>query len=150
MNVYLAARYSRREEMLGYAMQLEELGLWVTSRWITGCHEKPGRDDRATTGPTAYTVEEREVFAEEDLLDLMQSDLLIAFTEPESAKASRGGRHVEFGFALGKGIPCIVIGTRENVFHCLERVRWFETWEEFREWLLHSNLLKRALAGREG
>lgn len=123
--VYLAARYSRREEMLGYAGQLEAFGYTVTARWITGIHEKPGAPN---DGPS-YTDAERAHFASEDLADLRAADILIAFTEPAHAGPARGGRHVELGYALASGHRVIVVGHRENVFCCLPEVEFHGSWE---------------------
>lgn len=39
MNFYLAARYSRREELCGYRSQLENDGHTVTGRWLNGSHQ---------------------------------------------------------------------------------------------------------------
>lgn len=129
--VYLAARYSRLEEMNGYAEQLRAEGHEVPARWLTGIHNLEG-EARAT----AKTVETEMVsmplavrrFAEEDLEDLLASDVLVCFTEHPRAKISRGGRHVEFGVALAFGKRLIVIGPRENVFHTLEEVERFDQW----------------------
>jgi hypothetical protein len=133
--VYLAARYSRREEMLGYAKELEAAGYVITSRWITGCHEIPGRREDATTGKSAYTVAERAHFAEEDLKDLEAASVCISFTEPQKSTANRGGRHVEFGVALATKKFLVIVGEHENVFHCLPSVEQFDTFKECMDWL---------------
>lgn len=39
MNIYLAARYSRRLELGNYAALLESLGHEITARWLSGAHE---------------------------------------------------------------------------------------------------------------
>lgn len=136
MRIYLAARYSRREEMLTYAKDLENLGHTVISRWITGCHEIPGKSESIGDRNT-YTTEERAHFATEDLQDLLHSSCIIAFTEEENAPSNRGGRHVEFGYAIGKNLELYVVGPKENVFHCLPNVKAFNTWQDF---LKHSEL----------
>ena len=119
MNVYLAARYSRRLEMCGVAARLESEGHRVTSRWILGMHQ--AENDELHRGAEA------ERFAEEDLADVREAELVLAFTEPPRSSSSRGGRHVEFGYALALGIPIIVVGPRENVFTCLvEQVDSFD------------------------
>jgi hypothetical protein len=111
MNIYLAARYSRREELCGYRKQLEEVGHVVTSRWLNGDH--PISDD----GLNADDESERVRYAEEDWSDLLAADWVINFTEQPRGTSSRGGRHVEFGAALALQKYCFVIGPRENVFH---------------------------------
>ena len=123
----MAARYGRREELLGYAAQIEARGDVITSRWLRGNHQVT---DDGLSGDAEGTVHERERFALEDMADLLAADMLIAFSEPPRSAFSRGGRHVEFGIALGVGLPVVVIGPRENVFHCLPGVQVFAAWDE--------------------
>jgi len=126
MRIYLASRYSRREELCTYRAELEEAGHTVTSRWLNGNHQI---DDQGLSAQAAET--ERVRFASEDWHDLTTADCCISFTEAPRSTSSRGGRHVEFGAALAAGLGCIVIGPRENVFHCLPQVRWFPDWATF-------------------
>lgn len=37
--IYLAARYTRREELCAYRAELEQAGFTVTSRWLNGDHQ---------------------------------------------------------------------------------------------------------------
>lgn len=126
--IYLAARYSRREELLGYVADLERLGHVVTSRWLHGNHQI---DDAGLS--TEAKRAERERFATEDWNDLKSASVCISFTEAPRSSNSRGGRHVEFGAALALGHRVIVIGPRENVFHCLPIVEHFDNWTDFME-----------------
>ena len=71
---------------------------------------------------------ERLRFASEDWSDLLGSDICISFTETPRNTHSRGGRHVEFGAALALGKRCIIVGPRENVFHCLLEVERADSW----------------------
>jgi nucleoside 2-deoxyribosyltransferase len=125
MKIYLASRYSRREELCKYRDELVAMGHVVTSRWLNGNHQI---DDQGLS--VEAKAEERQRFALEDFTDVIQADALIAFTEPPRATNSRGGRHVEFGIALGRMMPVYVVGPRENVFHCLNDVRQFETFDD--------------------
>lgn len=137
MKFYLAARYSRREELCGYREQLQAMGHTVTSRWLNGDHQISDTGLNVGNDPEAdqFTIAERERFAAEDLQDVLAADVLVAFTEPPRSTASRGGRHVEFGVAIGQPMPVAVIGPRENVFHCLPSVLHCETFDEFAAWL---------------
>lgn len=124
MRVYLAAKYSRHPEMRSVRDQIvksyrkygEEL--IVTSRWIEGGHDITDDCDRDA---------QRQRFASEDYEDLVSSDVVLWFSEPEKIEGhNRGGRHVEFGIALALEIPIFVIGRKENVFHYLPCVGHFE------------------------
>jgi nucleoside 2-deoxyribosyltransferase len=133
MNVYLAARYSRNPEMRVVEKALVALGHAVTSRWIRGTHKLPEGAGAAAAAAL------RAAWAAEDLEDLEAADVVVAFTEEPRAErpgtpVSRGGRHVEFGYALGRKMPVVVVGWRENVFHCLPQVCFCPTWEEARLW----------------
>ena len=127
LKIYLAARYSRYPELAEYGRQLEAIGCTVTSRWIQGDHQVTD-EQLLDVGPEA-DHEQRIRFAEEDVLDLKAAQVVISFTEPPRAGPSRGGRHVEFGMALSMGKVCMVVGHRENVFHCLPNVLYFPVWE---------------------
>lgn len=130
--IYLAARYSRREELLHYGNQLMRMGFEVVSTWIDGHHEVPGR---VVDDGERYHAEDIEIrgWATEDLLDVLAADCVISFTEPEgAARQGRGGRHVELGIGLGKGAVCVIVGPREHVFHYLEGVHQFDDWADAR------------------
>lgn len=122
MKIYLAARYSRHKELQEYAKHLVSNGFFITSRWIFGNHQI---DDKGLSLETKRS--ERERFASEDIKDLFDADICISFTEIPRSNNSRGGRHVEFGMAFALGKRCIVVGPRENVFHCLPEIEVYET-----------------------
>jgi hypothetical protein len=203
-SIYLAARYSRREELCGYRTDLERAGFTVTSRWLNGEHQitdagmaapaepddvaawegnvrehhgtvgehmhgmcghgharghcvqtygaRPGslgkvgealvEDD---TNQTEDAVALRTRFAQEDWADLLAADIVVSFTETPRSSNSRGGRHVEFGAGLALGKPCLVVGPRENVFHCLPDVVVHEHW-----WQALAGLLTREVQRLQG
>lgn len=132
---YIAARYDRREEICIYADEIRELGYEVNSRWLLGTHqihpnaEKVDIDKHPEHGVTL----DARPFAEDDVADVAACDTLIFFSEPPDSHSKRGGRHVEFGMALAQSKRIIVIGDRENVFHCLPKIERFNTWVEFKQ-----------------
>lgn len=132
-NVYLAGRFSRKDELACYAQDLERNGFVVTSRWLTGAH------DGTTTNEADIPMDELATFAREDMEDIDRADMLIAFTEDPGSGPARGGRHVEAGYALAKGKMLVVVGARENVFYCLPNVLRYSNWD----------FALRALAGKE-
>lgn len=117
--VYFCARYSRHAEMNAYAERLRLLGYIVRCEWITGAHHDT---DSARC-------------AEIDIDEVTAADIVISFTEPpgEVKGRGRGGRHVEFGFALQGGKRMIVVGYRENVFHHMPEVEFYEDAETLME-----------------
>ena len=131
--IYIAARYDRREEMCGYADILRSMGYEVNSRWLLGTQqihpnaEKVDVDKHPEHGVTILA----RPFAEDDVEDVGNADTLIFFSEPPESHSKRGGRHVEFGMALALKKRIIVIGNRENVFHCLSYIERYDTWQEF-------------------
>lgn len=142
MKIYLAARYSRREELCAYRTELESMGHTVTSRWLNGSHqidksgvpigdkgEKLVEGDGGADTPEANRL--RSHFVTEDCADVQEAEIVISFTEPpRSALGNRGGRHVEFGMAIGLKKRLIVVGYHENLFHWLPQVEFFETWQQ--------------------
>ena len=149
MIIYLAARYSRRLELCGYRDQLTALGHQVPARWLDGAHQiaddgmplgDAGEQLSGSGHPDADHL--RAEFARDDLEDVLAADMLIAFTEPprSGGSASRGGRHVELGIAIGALRCCeslsglhenrriAVAGPRENLFCWLPEVEHYPDW----------------------
>jgi hypothetical protein len=117
MRIYIAARFDRRAEMAVLARHLHQAGHFVTSTWVQS------RDGRLPDVVCAIT----------DLDDLAAAECLVSFTEEPTEHvpwAARGGRHVEFGYALAAGKRLCLVGPRENVFHHLPRVEVYRTTAE--------------------
>lgn len=126
MKIYIAARFSKRPEANALAHTLKSFGHTITSRWV-----KPDSDHVAPTGLSQQAADaERQRFAVEDLEDVIACDCCISLME-EPRNNSRGGRHVEFGIAVGLKKTLVVIGPRETVFHHLPQVVHYETMDEF-------------------
>ena len=130
MKIYLAARYSRIDELNVYKQQLEAKGYTVTSRWLLGGHQAEEVETQQNIDGTGDYPNVGGLFAQEDLADLRAADLVISFTERPRSNHSRGGRHVEFGLALAWGKRLIIVGPRENVFYCLPEVVQYSTWPD--------------------
>lgn len=125
MKIYLAARFGRWEELEKYAADLVALGHTVTSRWHRREYAQMNAQNDAD-----HTHEQGQAWANEDLEDIRQADLMISFTEKSlSATGSRGGRHVEFGVALALNKVVCIVGPREHVFHHL--VLKYRDWAAF-------------------
>jgi nucleoside 2-deoxyribosyltransferase len=113
--VYIAARFSRRQEMAAKADILKHCGFEITSRWVYG-------------GEDGLT---REQIAMLDLTDVDRADIVLSFTEPMGTAVRGGGRHTEFGYGLAKNKRLVIIGDREQVFHhhsAVEQHATLELW----------------------
>jgi hypothetical protein len=113
--IYLCARYSRGEELNGYAEELRRLDFRVHCEWITGAHHDT----------------DSETCAYIDFEEVRRADIVISFTEGPGEIAGRG-RGGSFGIALALDKRCIVVGFRENVFHHLPPpyVEFYPSWLE--------------------
>jgi hypothetical protein len=134
---YLAARFSRYPEMVEKADVLEDYGIIVNSRWIRGNHElHEGTDMRD------YDFNQKCAY--DDLEDIREAELFITFTEKPNADFaySRGGRHVEYGYALALDKDIHVIGPRENVFHYVEGVTYWSSWAAFLDFVREYYILE--------
>jgi hypothetical protein len=123
MIIYLAGRYSRRDQLRNVADELRRLGHVINSRWLET--DWVSRPNKSSAAPPEY----REKYALIDMEDVRAANCVISFTEAPG-DGSRGGRHVEFGLAVGLEKRLIVVGHRENLFHHLPGVEFFTTQEE--------------------
>lgn len=127
--VYFAACFKRREELRGYAAELEAEGVLVTSRWLAGSSKLQGHE--------LQSGDRGAQLAYMDLEDVRAADLCLGFTEyPDALDPGRGGRHTELGIALGLGRPVAIVGPVEQVFHRLPGVVRHSSWGAARTWVL--------------
>jgi len=128
MKIYIAARFSKRYGCNQLARYMKLLGHEITSRWVL-----PGSDHITPTGLSERAADaERERFAREDFEDVIACDWMISLMEKPRSN-SRGGRHVEFGIAIGLSKKLTIIGPRETVFHHLPHVEQFDRVNDFKD-----------------
>lgn len=137
MKVYLAGPYRSRAQLQRCAAELEQVGYTPCARWLEGDHE--GAPDAATDALLA----DRQRWAREDLADVHEAAVVVAFTAsaawymspahtgavPVNFGAS-GGRHIETGYALRTGKHVVLVGQPENVFHWLPGITRVGDWHE--------------------
>lgn len=121
--IYLAARFSRFDELNQYRDELRDRGHIVRARWLDGGHEWSGVPDEDI--PPESVVR----FAHEDIEDINDAEVVICFTEPARSGPARGGRHFEAGYAYRAGKRIIVVGHRENVFYTLPDITFVTDWD---------------------
>jgi hypothetical protein len=132
MNVYLAAPYAARDALRKCADDLTRLGHTCTSTWLNETTEISA----GTVGVAAdITDVQAAAHVRADLADVARSHALVVWTwhaaEPiVTGGGNSGGRHVETGAAMAKGIPVVVIGEPENIFHRAADVTCVADWHE--------------------
>lgn len=126
---YFAARYSRNAELRTYRDDLTTAlpNAHVTSRWIDqhgGSLVESLAAEQLNFDPAGC-----EPYAKADIEDLDAAHVVVSFTG--NGGGGKGGRHIEFGYALARGKRIVIVGPRENVFHTLPAVEVYVTWPEF-------------------
>jgi hypothetical protein len=133
-NYYFAGRFSRNKELARYRDELEEVipEAYVTSRWID-CHPDivGGQKTSATPEQLADDPDEFWKFGKHDIEDLDCSETIVSFTD--TIGGGKGGRHFEHGYAIATEKRIVLIGPRENIFHCHPYTEVFPTWKTFLE-----------------
>lgn len=117
--IYLAASFSRMDEMREHRTVLEADGHTVVSRWLDETH---GKHSVFWDQNDANTANACAAFAERDLADLENAEILVFFANDPLVPWVGGGRHVELGYALALNKEVYLIGEREHVFTYLPDV----------------------------
>lgn len=121
MKVYIASFFDTRLRIRPYADVLWHKGYEVVSTWLN-----------EVAKPEAMTTEEFwRKLAIKDLAEIKSADILILDTLDVTP---RGGREVEYGFALAafQGKLVYIVGPVRNVFHTLADRR-FASWDKLVE-----------------
>ena len=115
MKLYLAGQYRQKDELAAVAEQLRAAGHTIIARWL---------DEPHAPTTTLDQVDEDQLceYAIQDLEDIEACEIFVFFSVAPDVPTVRGGRHVEFGFALGSNKHVIVVGEKENIFHYLPLV----------------------------
>lgn len=125
--VYIAGAWTDLTRLAEEANELQARGYTVVSTWLTHERDTTGSSSYIQSGTKTPEVElQYEMNAKRDLAEVMMADLFILDTATDN---NRGGREVEFGIALSKGIPTIVVGPFRNVFHRLATYH-FGSWDD--------------------
>lgn len=124
MKIYIAAPYPERLKAIALGRTLALDGHTITARWLAPSHDA---DDK---GPT---LTEWARHAREDLTDVLDCDLLIAYNPDGYENVGTGGRHVELGYALAINRRILLIGDRTNTFHHLGAIKQIDQLGDFRQ-----------------
>lgn len=117
MRLYLAAAWSRKNEIKSIADELNKLaiGLHVGSRWLEEPDSIYGGDD---------VLSFRRERARIDIQDVKAADVLIRFTDDLTSEfvpssLATGARMFEMGYAYAFGKEIIVVGGIQPIFDYL-------------------------------
>lgn len=114
---YIAGFFDTRDRLIPWRDELRKRGYQVLSSWL----------DEGNVSYAGVDDEYRRRCAVRDLREVRLCEVFVLDTIDETP---RGGREVEFGIALARGITTYVVGPRRNVFHYLAD-RQFNSWEDF-------------------
>lgn len=103
---YLAAKYSKRVELLPIAALLMMHGHKVHCNWLLGCH-------------AGVSDEEQRAYAEEDLGQIAECTHFVLFQLPVEAPEPSTGRQIELGYALSLNKACFIVGDGGSIFYTL-------------------------------
>ena len=131
LKVYLAAAMSRRDEMRAVAVDLERMGIEITSRWL---REEP------ISGIKYTKIARRKSWALKDLKDVRKADILVRFTDDLSkptvpSRLATGSRMFEMGVAYEREMPVVVVGGFQPIFDYLPKIVHVRTLDELRVYL---------------
>ena len=115
MIVFIGGYFGTREDVLPIRKGLEAVGHTVVARWL---------DETPVATPEATHWGKLAV---EDLLDVRAAQIFVLDTR---TMTPRGGREVELGVALERGMPVYIVGPQRNVYHYLARAV-FATVDDF-------------------
>lgn len=107
--VYLAASWSRKNEIRGYIPLFDKYGIKVQSQWLF---------ERAAATAKIHEVDDQYILdaTMDDLDDIEQVDALILFSNGYDSKNVGGGRFFEAGIAFARNKPVITVGEPEMIF----------------------------------
>ena|SRR5690348_4680388 len=128
MKVYLASRFSRKEEMAKKVEELHDLNIEVTSRWLF--ENAPG-NAKLKDYDDAYLLNTATV----DIEDIEKADTFVLFSESPDEAFVRGGRHWETGYAYARNKRIIIVGPKENIFHYFPECTVVDNWKAARKLL---------------
>jgi nucleoside 2-deoxyribosyltransferase len=126
MKIYLAARFTRIDEMRGYADELKEDGHEITASWVYGGEEGLTFSDIAAL----------------DVRDVLRADTIVKFSEPYGSANPGGGRHSEWGVAIASGKQLYLVGPKEQVFDWYPDVIDFPMFKHLRNHLRGKNAVQ--------
>ena len=117
--IYLAAQYKQKNEIRQVAEILKREGHEIVSSWLDESYPPEVTLDQV---PEEFLTDT----ACKDCTEILSADVFVLFTVDPAIATTRGGRHVEFGFALSypkKSLSIYILGPRENIFHYLPSIK---------------------------
>lgn len=110
MNIYVASKWARKQEIDDLIPVIEKVGHTVVSTWTKEIGDGSESNDY-------FSREYQREAAERDLDELGASDVFLLMGESTGSVHRGGGRFVELGYAISLGLPVYVVGEAETIFH---------------------------------
>lgn len=112
LSLYLAASWSRKDEIDALIPYLDDAGHNVVSMWT----KESGTSSQWLND---FSNTRHRLNAQRDLLEIQIADVLVLFSQGYGTATRGGARFFEQGFANACGIPSLIVGDREIIFHSL-------------------------------
>ena len=131
IRVYLAARFETRAILRPIRDALWAMGHEVVSTWIDEVKRPPDMSESVFFKKLSI----------KDLAEIKSADVFVLST---AITSERGGKEVEYGFALGQFQAKLlyIVGPQRNVFHYLCD-RQFDSWDDFLAAMLAHTIQER-------
>jgi nucleoside 2-deoxyribosyltransferase len=125
-DVYIASRFKNARVVEALSAKIESID--PTIRCIQTWSFKAADALSVNSVPTHVGMAAR--VARADLAEIDVAQVIVALTQDCDDKIP-GGMHVEFGYAMARGLRLVVVGPRMNVFHYLPDVIHYDTIDAF-------------------
>ena len=133
MKVYLAAMFSKKNELREYAKCLRRLGIVITSEWLRERHALKSKEKSISPKMLQwYAARDKKGIRKCDTFILVTPtdfDLLkVGRSLGELRRLARAAHELECGMADALGKRLIIVGQRMNAFHYLKKYEVYPAW----------------------
>lgn len=116
-SAYVSSRFGNRDIVRAFSLKLATLSIpfHCIQTWTECGDVTPDRSETC--------------LAERDLFEIDSAPNFIQLTQ--HCEVSRGGMHVELGYALARGKRIVIVGPRVTIFHHMPNFLWFPSIPEY-------------------
>lgn len=130
MRIYVSGSMKDKEEIRKYCTTLRKEHITVLATWLDSVLDCDPLENESLCKHLAAA----------DIAEIEEADLILFFSNGISP-----GKYIEFGIALQKGLPIVVVGKPQSIFHYTGAVvERFEDFGTFLEWIkINKNIFEK-------